>query len=346
MNPSAPIAIQAADLLPSAVLLVDANSAVTYVNSAAEALFERSARRLVGEPLDALGPWGVSARQVADRAIGEDRAVFAHDVRVEFPSDTRRAAIDAAPQGDGACIAIRLWPEAGAVARGDRAANAAAGFGRMLSHELKNPMAGARGAAQLIATSTDPETAELASLIMTELDRALRIADRWSKVGDIAPHPFAPFSLNEVASEALRSISAATGKKLILIEDYDPSLPEVFGDRDLVLQGVLNLLVNAAEALAGQKDGSIEVTTRYRMARPGGVAPEARLQIDITDNGPGVPEALGESIFSPFVTGKPAGEGLGLALVSRIAELHGGGLEYESRPGRTAFRIYLREEGA
>jgi two-component system nitrogen regulation sensor histidine kinase GlnL len=337
---------QAADYLPSAVLLTCARGIITYVNAAAEALFERSERRLVGEALPVLGPWGEAAMSVAVRAINEDRAVFAHDVRIDLEADTRRAAIDAAPQGDGACIAIRLWPEAGAVARGDRAANAAAGFGRMLSHELKNPMAGARGAAQLIASSADAETAELASLIMTELDRALRIAERWSKVGDIAPHPFAPISLNEVASEALRSMSAASGKGLALVENYDPSLPEAFGDRDLVLQAVLNLFVNAGEALAGQKGGIIEVTTRYRMARPGGVAPEARLQIDIADNGPGVPEELGESIFSPFVTGKPAGEGLGLALVSRIAELHGGGLEYESRPGRTVFRIYLREEGA
>jgi len=346
MSHSDPITAQAADFLPSAVLLTDAYGIIRYVNVPAETLFERSARKLVGESLSVLGPWGVAACQVADRAIGEDRAVFAHDVRVDLENDTRRAAIDAVPRDGGACISIRLWPEAGAVARGDRAANAAAGFGRMLSHELKNPMAGARGAAQLIAGSADSETAELAALIMTELDRALRIAERWSKVGDIAPHPFMPFSLNAVASEALRSMSAASGKALILTEDYDPSLPDAFGDRDLVLQAVLNLLVNAAEALSGQEDPMIEITSRYRMARPGGVAPEARLQIDVTDNGPGVPEALGESIFSPFVTGKPAGEGLGLALVSRIAELHGGGLEFESRSGRTVFRLYLREEGA
>lgn len=346
MSQPEPSTAQIADLLPSAVLLTDANGMVTYVNAAAEAILERSARRLEGEMLGSLGPWGQAALNVARRAMAEERAVFAHDVRIDLLSDTRRAAIDAAPLGDGACIAIRLWPEAGGVARGDRAANAAAGFGRMLSHELKNPMAGARGAAQLIASSNDAETAEMATLIMAELDRALRIAERWSKVGDIAPQPSAPFSLNEVVSEALRSMAAASGKGIALSEDYDPSLPDAFGDRDLVLQAVLNLLVNAAEALAGQTSGQIEVTTRYRMSRPGGVAPDARLQVDIADNGPGVPEELGESIFSPFVTGKPAGEGLGLALVSRIAELHGGGLEFESRPGRTVFRIYLREEGA
>ena len=337
---------QAADLLPSAVLLVSADGVISYMNTAAETLFEQSARRLTGEHLVHAGPWGVAAAGMAQRAMREEREVLAHDVRIDFDTDTRRAAIDAAPFGGGACIAIRPWPEAGAVARGDRAANAAAGFGRMLSHELKNPMAGARGAAQLIAAISDGETAELAALIMAELDRALRIAERWSKVGDIAPQSFSPFSLNAVASEAVRSMAAGAGKGLALAEYYDPSLPDAFGDRDLVLQAVLNLLINAAEALSGQEEAAIELTTRYRTARPGGVAPDARLQIEITDNGPGVPEALGESIFSPFVTGKPAGEGLGLALVSRIAELHGGGLEYESRPGRTVFRIYLREEGA
>ncbi|MFN3835698.1 MAG: two-component system sensor histidine kinase NtrB [Glycocaulis sp.] len=337
---------RAAELLPSALILIDGAGRIVFVNGAGEDLLERSRRRLEGERLSEAGPWGVAAMAFAGRAIAEDRPVFAHDVRVELPGEVRRAAIDAAPDGKGACIAIRPWPEAGAVPRGDQAANAAAGFGRMLSHELKNPMAGARGAAQLIATDAEGETAELARIIIAELDRALRIAGRWSQVGDIAPQPFAPFSLNEAAREAVSSVRAGAGKTLNLVEHYDPSLPDACGDRDLVSQALLNLLINASEAIGRNGAGQVEIATRYRTARPGGVAPDARMQVDITDNGPGVPEALGESIFSPFVTGKPAGEGLGLAMVSRIAELHGGGVEYESRPGRTVFRLYLREEGA
>ncbi len=337
---------RAAELLPSALILIDAEGRIVFVNGAAEDLLERSRKRLEGEMLAEAGPWGQAAMGFARRAVDEDRPVFAHDVRVELPTEVRRAAIDAAPDGKGACIAIRPWPEAGAVARGDQAANAAAGFGRMLSHELKNPMAGARGAAQLIATEAEGETGELARIIIAELDRALRIAGRWSQVGDIALQPFAPFSLNEAAREAVSSVRAGAGKMLEIAEHYDPSLPDACGDRDLVSQALLNLLINAAEAVGKTGAGQVEIATRYRTARPGGVAPDARMQVDITDTGQGVPETLGESIFSPFVTGKPAGEGLGLAMVSRIAELHGGGVEYESRPGRTVFRLYLREEGA
>lgn len=346
MSEAAPSSARAAELLPSALILVDAAGRIRFVNAAAESLLERSRRRLEGELLADAGPWGEAAMRLAARAVAEDRAVFAHDVRVSLPEEARRAAIDAAPDGEGACIAIRPWPEAGVVARSDSAASAAAGFGRMLSHELKNPMAGARGAAQLIASEAEGETGELARIIISELDRALRIAGRWSQVGDIAPQPFAAFTLNEVVREAVRAVRAGAGQSLMVTEHYDPSLPDAIGDRDLVSQALLNLLINAAEAVGKTASGEIEISTRYRMSRPGGVAPEARMQVDITDNGPGVPEALGESIFSPFVTGKPAGEGLGLAMVSRIAELHGGGVEYESRPGRTVFRLYLREEGA
>ncbi|MFW5973963.1 MAG: ATP-binding protein [Natrialbaceae archaeon] len=125
-------------------------------------------------------------------------------------------------------------------------------------------------------------------------------------------------------------------------EHFDPSIPDAAGDRDLLLQAVLNLLINAAEALGGD-GGRVSVSTRYRSARPGGPAPEARLEIEVLDEGPGVPEALQEAVFNPFVTGKPAGEGLGLALVSRIADLHGGGVEFTSRPGCTVFHLYLKE---
>ena len=146
-------------------------------------------------------------------------------------------------------MSLRPWPESGASPRGDTAASAAAGFGRMLSHELKNPLAGARGAAQLIAQSEDEEVAELAGVIVNEIDRARRIAERWSGIGDLTPGPFAAINLHALVREAVQSASAGAEETVSFEEHFDPSLPDASGDRDLVLQAVLNLLINAAEAV-------------------------------------------------------------------------------------------------
>ena len=341
----AALAARAAETAPTPLIVIDALGRVAWLNAAAEDFFGRSRRRLEGERLDTLWPWGEAAWALASKAMAEQREVFAHELTYDMPAGPlRRASVDAAPDGQGACIAIRPWPEGGATPRGDQAANAAAGFGRMLSHELKNPMAGARGAAQLILSSEDEEASELARLIVAELDRAVRIADRWSHIGDLAPQPFAPVNLHTVARDAVRSARAAAGDTVRFSENYDPSLPDAVADPDLVAQALLNLLTNAAEAVKRAGGGQVTLTTRYRSARPGGAAPEARLEVIVADDGPGVPAEMGDAIFNPFVTGKPAGEGLGLALVSRIAELHGGGVEYESRPGATEFHFYLRDE--
>jgi len=335
-------AAQAAEAARVSLILVSADLQVTYVNAAAETLFGRSRLRLIGSDLAQCGPIGAAAAVLAGRALAEDREVFAHDVSIEAEAAAMRVAIDAAPDGSGVCLSLRGSPESGSAARGAAAASAAAGFGRMLSHELKNPIAGARGAAQLMVQSDDPETAELAALIVRELDRARRIAERWSRVGDIALGPMQPVNLHALVREAVESARAASASGVNWEEHFDPSLPDAQADADLARQSVLNLLVNAAEAVE-QAGGRVSVTTRYRRSRPGGPAPDARLEIEVEDDGPGVQPELQDAIFNPFVTNKPAGEGLGLALVSRIADLHGGGVEFDSRPGRTVFRLFLKE---
>lgn len=336
-------AARAAEAARVGLILVNADLSIEYVNPAAETLLDRSSRRLIGADLREVSPVGAAAAELARRAVEEAREVFAHDVSIA-PDDGAgvRLSIDAAPDGAGACLAVRRWPESGASPRAGAAASAAAGFGRMLSHELKNPIAGARGAAQLMIESEDDETAELAALIVRELDRARRIADRWSRVGDIALAPLAPVNLHALVREAVASARASSSRAVHWVESFDPSLPDAAADGDFAQQAVLNLLINAAEAV-GEAGGLVRVSTRYRSARPGGPAPEARLEVAIEDDGPGVAPELEDAIFNPFVTGKPAGEGLGLALVSRVAELHGGGVEFESRPGRTVFRLYLKE---
>jgi two-component system nitrogen regulation sensor histidine kinase GlnL len=324
------------------LVLLDGDGRIEFVNASAETLIGRSRKRLLGEALGDAGDVGAAVASLARRVMDEHRDVFAHDLPVETEAGFLRLSVDAVPEGEGACIALRPWPEAGASSTGGVAANAAAGFGRMLSHELKNPIAGARGAAQLIGAAATGETAELAALIINELDRARRIADRWSQIGDIAPGPLEPMNLHALVRSAVRSAAAASGPHIEWEEHFDPSLPEAMVDPDLALQAVLNLLTNAAEAL-DETGGRVSVSTRYRSTRPGGPAPEARLEVRIEDDGPGIPDELQGAVFNPFVTGKPAGEGLGLALVARIADLHGGGVEFESRPGATAFHLYFRD---
>lgn len=334
--------LRAAEAASVGLILVDAAGRIGFINASAETLIGRSRNQLSGALLADSGPVGAAAAGLALRAMSEARDVFAHDLPISLSGGLVRLSIDAAPEGEGACVCLRPWPESGASPRGDTAANAAAGFGRMLSHELKNPLAGARGAAQLIAQSEDEEIAELAGVIVSEIDRARRIAERWSSIGDLVPGPFEAVNLHALVREAVRSASAGAEDAVAFEEHFDPSLPDAAGDRDLLLQAVLNLLINAAEAVA-DAGGSVSVSTRYRSTRPGGPAPDARLEILVLDDGPGVPDSLQEAVFNPFVTGKPAGEGLGLALVSRIAELHGGGVEFTSTPGRTVFHLYLKE---
>ena len=335
-------AARAAEAASVGLILTDAAGRIEFLNASAEALLGQSRKRLGGLPLQNAGLIGGAVAPLAERALLERRQVVAHDLPVSTEAGLTRLSVDAAPEGEGVCLCLRLWPESSASPSGSTAANAAAGFGRLLSHELKNPIAGARGAAQLISAAETGEAAELAELIITELDRARRIAERWSRIGDIAPGPMAPVNLHGLVRAAVRSATAASADHVTWTEQFDPSLPEALADHDLALQAVLNLLTNAAEAV-GSKGGKILVSTRYRGARPGGPAPEARLEVRVEDNGAGIPDALRSAVFNPFVTGKPAGEGLGLALVARIAELHGGGVEFESEPGRTCFHLYFRD---
>lgn len=220
----------------------------------------------------------------------------------------------------------------------------ALGFGRMLAHELKNPLASVRGAAQLIRRETDLEGArDLARLIIQDVDRITRLADHWSRVGDIQLGPRSEINLNLLAVNAMDSLHRADpATRGVMRDNFDPSLPVILGDPDLLMQAVLNLLQNAFDAVRNDASAEIVVETRFDAgpkSRTGGNP--TPLVLSVRDNGPGIPETLGSGIFTPFVTTKPAGEGLGLAFSARIAALHEGQIDYESKAGRTVFNIRL-----
>ena len=214
------------------------------------------------------------------------------------------------------------------------------GMGRMIAHELKNPLAGIKGAAQLLRDDVDSEEGlALIELIGSEIDRIRRLADRMEKLGDDDPTGSEQVNIHEILRQARRIIQSAN-PNIVFDERYDPSLPHAFGDPDTLMQALLNLIKNAAES-AGEH-GKIRLETSFRAGVRGGKSGRLLpVQIQIIDDGPGIPKDMLTQIFQPFVTTKPEGQGLGLALVSKVATAHEGLVEVQSVPGRTVFSLLL-----
>jgi two-component system, NtrC family, nitrogen regulation sensor histidine kinase GlnL len=214
----------------------------------------------------------------------------------------------------------------------------------MLAHEIKNPLAGISGAAQLLAMGLSPEDQEMTDLIVEETRRIVKLLEQVEQFGNLRPPARRAINLHDALDRARRSALVGFGAKMIISEDYDPSLPATFADPDQLMQVFLNLLKNASEA-AGTKGGNIRLRTFYdhklRRRRKDGTGAALPLQVEIIDDGPGIPPDIAADIFEPFVSGRENGTGLGLALVSKIISDHEGWISVDSAPGRTAFRISL-----
>jgi two-component system nitrogen regulation sensor histidine kinase GlnL len=224
------------------------------------------------------------------------------------------------------------------------AARGTSAMAAMLAHEVKNPLSGIRGAAQLLEQSASEADRELCVLIQDESDRIRDLVDRMDMFSE-RPIERIAVNIHQVLDHVRRIAATGFAAHLRIIEDYDPSLPPVWGNRDQLVQILLNLVKNAAEAVDPAK-GEIHLITAYhhgvRIAVPGSrEKTHLPLQVIIRDNGPGVPEAVRASLFEPFVTTKRGGQGLGLALVAKLVADQGGLIECDSRPGRTSFRLSL-----
>jgi two-component system nitrogen regulation sensor histidine kinase GlnL len=217
----------------------------------------------------------------------------------------------------------------------------------MLAHEIKNPLSGIRGAAQLLEQSVADDDRALTRLICDETDRIVRLVDRMEVFGDERPVEREPVNIHVVLDRVKQVAQSGFARHIKFIEEYDPSLPPVYGNFDQLIQVFLNFVKNAAEAVGETAhDGEIVLSTAFRpgvrLSVPGSKSRVSLpLEFCVRDNGPGVPEDLMPHLFDPFVTTKPSGSGLGLALTSKIINDHGGIIECESQPRRTVFRVLM-----
>lgn len=339
--------------LPEPILVIGDDDEILYVNNATEQLFQASFGYLTGKALPEIIPHDSPVLLVVERVRRGGGSMSQHAVRLETPrTGEHLVRIDAAPMAENPgkiVLALRKESFAGRIDRSlthRDSTRSVSAMATLLAHEIKNPLSGVRGAAQLLEQSLDTEDQQLTRLIVEETDRIVGLIDRMEAfAGDTSLDDLGPVNIHEVLERVLALGRTGFASHLRIVERYDPSLPPVWGNKDQLIQAFLNLVKNAAEA-APEDGGEIVITTAYqqgvRLATPG---PEVQthlpLMVTVQDNGSGVPEDLRRHIFDPFVTTKRGGKGLGLPLVAKLVGEHGGVIDLDSRPRRTAFRVLL-----
>lgn len=333
--------------LPVAVLVLDPRECIAHANAECETLLNISERAMLGQPLAAV----LSPPRDAIRRDGQGFGAFDCEIETVRGGRIRVNFVESPIADHPGWRTITLHPAATSRRLGhsaDRAsaARAAIGAAAMLAHEIKNPLSGIRGAAQLLSHGKDAE--ELTTLIVTEVDRIAALIDRMQDFTDTRPLVLAPENIYPLLDHARRVAIAGFARHVTIEERFDPSLPHVLIDRDATLQILLNLIKNACEATAGQADARITLATAYRhgmavSAAPGRPRQPLPIEIAVIDNGPGAPADIADHLFDPFVSGKPEGQGLGLALVDKLVRDMGGIVQYarEGVPEATVLRVLL-----
>jgi two-component system nitrogen regulation sensor histidine kinase GlnL len=334
------------------VLLISPEHIISYANDASEAFFGRSRRRLEGQRIDETLVFESERMNAA--LLSADSDLSAQDMELKTPHgvitvDINLSSVSKYPEWRIAIISPRNGGREHIGDQRDIGQQQAMGAPAILGHEIKNPLAGIKGAAQLLARIVDEKNRTLTELIVNEVDRIARLLDQMQKLGRSEPAELAPANIHLLIERAIRSLRAANRSMPEISINYDPSLPDVLIDADGMVQILINLLQNATDALQGRLDGVIGISTRYVMSGALRDADVDRrsiklpVEIAISDNGPGVPEHIADELFSPFVTTKRDGQGLGLAIVRKLVQQMNSRVLFErdAAQGQTTFRLLL-----
>lgn len=336
--------------LPVPTLLLGPGDVIEDVNPAAELFLNLSSRALMGAAVWEKVMVDAPLEEAYARARTQQSSLFVNDVDV---GSGERAPLQcniqfAHLQGSVDRMLMMISPREIASRMNQnvssaKAAKSAIGMAEMLAHEIKNPLAGIAGAAQLLSMGLEGQDLELTDLIVEETRRIVKLLEQVEQFGNLRPPALKPVNIHDVLDRARQSAAVGFGAHMMFIEDYDPSLPRALADSDQLLQVFLNLLKNASEAC--KNGGTIRLHTFYepslRVRRKDGTRARLPLQIEVIDDGPGLPPDIAADVFEPFVSGRENGTGLGLALVSKLIGDIGGWISVDSVPGRTVFRVSL-----
>jgi two-component system nitrogen regulation sensor histidine kinase GlnL len=338
--------------LPDPLLVVDQSDRIRFANLAAEQFFQSSAKVLQSQGLSEIMPFDSPLLALVGQVRTRGSSVSEYGLVIATPRiGIHNVDVQISPVAEEPALLVVTLRERGIASKIDhqllhRGTNRSiVSMAAVLAHEIKNPLSGIRGAAQLVESSVGSEDKALLRLICEETDRIVALVDRMEVFSDPRPIDRAPINIHEVLEHVRRVAENGFGRNVRFSELYDPSLPPVHGDRNMLIQVFLNLVKNAAEAVP-EEGGEITLTTAYRhgvrVAVPGTrERMNLPLEICVIDNGSGVPDDLQSHLFDPFVTTKPGGTGLGLALVAKIIGDHGGIIECDSIPRKTTFRVLL-----
>ncbi len=342
--------------LPHPILVIGDDNKIVYGNAAAEAFLSTSTPMMIRLRLEDVVAFGCPLLALVDQVRESGSTVNEYGVEMASPKFANPKLVDvyAGPMGEGVPLIVIMLQQRTMAQMIERqlthraAARSVSGMAAVLAHEIKNPLSGIKGAAQLLEQNLSDEDRALSQLICSETERIRNLVNRMEVFGDERPLTKEPVNIHDVLNHVRKLAETGFARDIRIVEDYDPSLPPVPGNRDKLVQAFLNLIKNAAEAIGDNKDGQgrIIMQTSFRpgvrLSVPGA---DQRitlpLMIQIEDNGPGVPDHLRPHLFDPFVTTKHNGTGLGLALVAKIIGDHGGIIECDSEANRTVFRVLL-----
>lgn len=341
--------------LPHPILVLAEDERIIYANGAAEVFFQASQAVLKRQTLEEVVVFGCPLVALARQVRRSGATVNEYGVEIGTPKVQTPRLVDiyGGPMPEASELTVLMLQQRSMAQMIERqlthraAARSVSGLAAVLAHEIKNPLSGIRGAAQLLEPGLSDEDRGLAQLICAETDRIRNLVDRMEVFGDERPLDTEPVNIHSVLDHVKKLAETGFARDVRVVEQYDPSLPHVPGHRDKLVQAFLNLVKNAAEAIAeGTEPGRIVLSTAFRpgvrLSVPGtGARVALPLCIEVEDNGAGVAEGVKPHLFDPFVTTKRKGTGLGLALVAKIVGDHGGIIECESEPKRTVFRVLL-----